>query len=536
MPATSSSMASSMATKYPRHYVSKLVPRSTAVITTLIMATSVMDSLLLGYDSSLMGNFNVMPMYSSYFTLTTATKSLNTAISYVGGACAAFMAGFVTDWRGRRETIFWSSVITLIGAAMQGAAQNISMFIVGRFILGFGMGFAAVAAPTYVSETVPHKWRGLALGLNSACWSLGTLLASGICYRTQNLPSTWAWRAPSVAMAFWSVTCAVLLPFTPESPRWLVAQDRHDEALEVLAVVNAGGDKLDHAVLLQHREISDTIAWEKGDGRQLTLREAWTNPGNRKRIIITATFPAMVMLSGVNVVAYYFGTMLEQAGITSPSKQLEVNLIMVAICLVVAVVASYFVDKVSRKGLASWSLIAQIVTLYIFGGLSAKYGNSTDTSGIYGTIAMLFLFTSAFSAGINVLTVIYPPEVLSYPIRATGMGLFIMIERLCGLFVTMVFPFALNAIGWKTYMINASFDILLVLFVIFYWVETRGLTLEEVDIKFDGEKHSAVPNLHDLGKAREESGKLDWLIEGVPLPVDEGVAVETLVDGKGKDS
>lgn len=100
----------------------------------------------------------------------------------------------------------------------------------------------------------------------------------------------------------------------------------------------------------------------------------------------------------------------------------------------------------------------------------------------------------------------------------------------------MVFPFALNAIGWKTYMINASFDILLVLFVIFYWVETRGLTLEEVDLKFDGEKHSAVPNLHDLRKAREESRKLDWLIEGVPLPVDEGVAVETLVDGKGKDS
>jgi MFS family permease len=117
-----------------------------------------------------MGSLNVMPTYLGYFTLTTATKSLNTAISYVGGACAAIPAGFVTDWRGRRETIYWSCAITLIGAGIQSAAQNIGMFIAGRFILGFGMAFATTAAPTYVSETVPQKWRGLALGLYYSCW------------------------------------------------------------------------------------------------------------------------------------------------------------------------------------------------------------------------------------------------------------------------------------------------------------------------------------------------------------------------------
>lgn len=63
-------------------------------------------------------------------------------------------------------------------------------------------------------------------------------------------------------------------------------------------------------------------------------------------------------------------------------------------------------------------------------------------------------------------------------------------------------------------MINASFDILMVLFVMFYWVETQGLTLEEVDIKFDGVKHSDVPDLEEL-----QSGKIDVdvALEGVPL-------------------
>lgn len=172
-----------MSASYPRQHVSRLVPRSTLLLAGLIIATSATDSTLLGYDSSLMGSLNVMPTYSNYFALTTASKSLNTGISYVGGCCSAPLAGFVTDWRGRRETIIWSCGITFVGALLQAFAQNIAMFIVGRFIVGFGLGFAAVATPTYVAETIPPRLRAFALGLYYSCWGVGTLIASGICYR-----------------------------------------------------------------------------------------------------------------------------------------------------------------------------------------------------------------------------------------------------------------------------------------------------------------------------------------------------------------
>jgi MFS family permease len=129
-----------------------------------------------------MGSLNVMPSYQSYFTLTTTTKSLNTAISYMGGATCALFAGPAVDWRGRKECIFWSALITLIGGVIQGAAQNIRMFIAGRFIVGFGLGLSQVSTPTLVAETAPVKWRGFALGLYYACWGIGTLIASGVCY------------------------------------------------------------------------------------------------------------------------------------------------------------------------------------------------------------------------------------------------------------------------------------------------------------------------------------------------------------------
>ena len=204
------------------------------------------------------------------------------------------------------------------------------------------------------------------------------------------------------------------------------------------------------------------------------------------------------MLSGTNIITYYFGTMLGQAGITNPTTQLEINIILTAWSLVIAVGASFFADRVGRKMLCCLSLIGQIISFYLVGGLTAAYGSSTNTSGIYATIAGIFLYNGAYSFGVTPLTVLYPPEVLSYRIRGTGMGLYTLSTKLSGLFVTMVFPYALNAIGWKTYIINASFDILLVAFVVWYWVETRGLTLEEVDVIFDGEKHSSVPDLEDL--------------------------------------
>ena len=311
-----------------------------------------------------------------------------------------------------------------------------------------------------------------------------------------------------------SITCILVILFVPESPRWLVGQDRHEEALEVLAIVNAGGDKTDPLVLLQYREIADTIAWEKTDGRQLSFRQAYTNPVNRKRLIIAISFAAMVMLPGTNIITYYFGTMLGQAGITDPTSQLEINIILTAWSLIIAVIGSYFADRIGRKLLCCLSLSGGIISFYLVGGLTAAYGFSTNTSGIYATIACIFLYNGTYNFGISPLTVLYPPEVLSYRIRGTGMGLYTMFTKLCGLFVTMVFPFALDAIGWKTYIINASFDILMVLFVVFYWVETKGLTLEEVDMKFDGVKHSSVPDLEELKRG---TAKVDFLISGFSI-------------------
>ncbi|KAF1842818.1 general substrate transporter [Cucurbitaria berberidis CBS 394.84] len=483
--------------------VSRLVPRNSKALVVCLIMLSAIDSVLVGYDSSLMGSFNVMPSYISYFTLNTTTKSLNTAISYVSGAAISFISGPWVDWRGRREAIFWSALITLVGGVIQGAAHNIATFLAGRLIVGFGMGLAQTSTPTLLAETVPVRWRGFAMGLYYACWGVGTLLASGVCYGTQSLTTTWAWRIPSLLQAAPSVWCLIILLFIPESPRWLIAKGRKEEALEVIAIANSNGNVDDPVVKVQFKEIEDTIRFEKE--RESSVWKALIHPSNRKRVLITATFPLFVMLPGTNIVTFYFGDMLSSAGIEDPTTQLQINVILTSFTLVVALAGSWFADKVGRKTLCAGSLTGGIVSLYVLAGLTAKYGESGDSSGIYGTIAMIFIYNATYAWGMTPLTVLYPPEVLSYDIRAIGMGIYTLVTKLCGIFVTMVIPFGMKAISWKVYIINASVDILFVLFVLLVWVETRGLTLEEVDKVFDGVKHSNVPDLETIKGGEQDA-------------------------------
>lgn len=123
---------------------------------------------------------------------------------------------------------------------------------------------------------------------------------------------------------------------------------------------------------------------------------------------------------------------------------------------------------------------------------------SANRAGIFATVAAIFLFQGAYSFGWTPLLYLYPPEVLNYPIRAKGMGIFTFVLNSASLLCVFSFPFALESIGYKTYLANGIWDVLEVTFIWFYWVETSGKTLEEIDAVLDGIKHSEVPSLEDV--------------------------------------
>ena len=222
-----------------------------------------------------------------------------------------------------------------------------------------------------------------------------------------------------------SIICILILPFVPESPRWLAYKGHHESALEVLGQTYANGDKTSPLVLVAYREILDTLEYERNNDEKLSLAQCFRTPSARRRLMLACSAAVFSTIMGNVIASYYLGQMLTNAGITNTTTQLQINVILNAWSLICAVAGTLAIDKVGRKNTALISTTLCMVFIFIVGGLTKVYGSSMNSkSGVYGTVAAIFLFQGGYSYGWTPLLYMYPPEVLNYPIRAIGTGFF----------------------------------------------------------------------------------------------------------------
>lgn len=167
------------------------------------------------------------------------------------------------------------------------------------------------------------KLRLMSPQLLNNCYYIGALIAAGITLGTSKWESTWAWRAPSFFQAIFSVICLLFLPFIPESPRWLVGQDRYEDARMVVALSNANGDMQDPVATAVYKQIVDTLQWEKKEGRTMSPKEIFKTPTARKRVLIGGSAGPFSCIAGNIIASYYLGDELKTAGINSADDQLK---------------------------------------------------------------------------------------------------------------------------------------------------------------------------------------------------------------------
>ena len=160
------------------------------------------------------------------------------------------------------------TVIFMAAAAMQAASHNVATFIVSRFFVGVGIDFACVPAPVLISEIAYPTHRGKLTSLFQTTFFLGSIASSWATFGTFHMTnSTWSWRIPSALQAFFPVLQFVGLWFVPESPRWLIAKGKHEEARRFILRYYAGGDENNPIVEREFQEISARIsAEEAADG------------------------------------------------------------------------------------------------------------------------------------------------------------------------------------------------------------------------------------------------------------------------------
>lgn len=250
-----------------------------------------------------MNGLQILPSYSEYFNLTTATTGLNNAAAWVGSIlCTPFMQ-FVPDRFGRRNAILASAITCFIGTILQAASQNIAMFITARIIIGLGSALSSGAAPALLGELLPAVTRGRILGFFFSCFYVGSLASAIINYGSQNIPNTWAWRLPSLLQFLPSLLSLLILPCIPESPRWLVSRGRHEHALEVLVVTQGRGNPDSETVREAFTQIENALSSENARFQHNPWREIISTPANRRRLLILCTFGVMINSFGNFIVS-----------------------------------------------------------------------------------------------------------------------------------------------------------------------------------------------------------------------------------------
>ncbi|KAI1773088.1 putative hexose carrier protein [Hypoxylon cercidicola] len=495
------------------------VPKSTTTLSFLLMFCSIVQSATGGYDGSMLNGLNILPVYTDYFALTPPTVGLNTASVFIGSTVGTLVSGIMTDRLGRRPAIFWSSVIMLVGIVIQTAAQNIAMFVIGRIVLGIGSAIAGVASGVYLNETFPQKWRTWGAAMSNNFYYVGALIAAGVTLGTQRWPSTWAWRLPALIQGVFSLLCIAILPFIPESPRWLVHQGHYESARVAVAQTNSDGDLSHPVALAVYKEILDTLEWEKKEGRTMSPKEIIKTPTARKRLLIGMSAGPFSCVAGNIIASYYLGAELTTAGISDPTDQLKANVVLNVWCLACCLAGTQLAASWGRKPTALLSEILLIICLFVIGGLSKIYADDPDNASsslVYGDVAVMFMFQGFYSVAWTPLLYLYPPEVFSYSIRANGVAFSQLALNLLACLLVFIMPIGLNNIGWKMYMINGSWDIIIAVLIAVFWVETKGKTLEEIDALFEGEKHSSVPDVEQvrMGQVTLDVGAIEQQLQG----------------------
>ncbi|MCJ1383567.1 hypothetical protein MMC17_006681 [Xylographa soralifera] len=396
---------------------------------------------------------------------------------------------WLADWQGRKRVIFIGCLGVIVGTIVVSTAKTIPVFTGGRFLLSFFGTFATTAAPLYFLEIAPPQYRGTIAGLYNTTWYMGSIIATFAVYGAHlHLAGIGDldWRLPLwLQMLCPGITCIGIM-FCPESPRWLVAKDRHDEARAIITKYHANGDGSHPIVHLEMREMTDSLrAHPMTNWRQFfDLRDLFRTRSRRYRMMLNIAFSWFGQFSGNNVISYYLPYLLKNVGVTNTNTILLLNAVYAITGWIAAIIGARLHDVVGRRKMFLISTAGMILCLSITAGTAAGYVETGSSQSSAASIAFIYIFGVTFAIAYTSMQPIYPGEVLTNDMRAKGMGIFQLTSGASGFVNTFAAPVALSNIGYWFYVFFVFFDAFEFAFIYFLFVETKGRTLEELDEVF----------------------------------------------------
>ncbi|EAW24588.1 sugar porter family MFS transporter [Aspergillus fischeri NRRL 181] len=442
--------------------------------------------MLFGYDQGVFSGILSNPSFQEQFDHPDATVEGQIVSSYVlGCVIGAFMSMFLGDRLGRRKSIGLACALLTVGGVLQATAFTLLHMIVGRIVSGIGVGMNTTTVPIWQSETCDPKHRGILMSIQLTLLVFGFVVANWVNFAFTYIPDQpVAWRFPLAFQSVLSVLTLAIVPFMVESPRWLCLRGRDDEARDVLARLAVKPSMDD--VLQELRTIQEIISHEN-ESQISGWRHIFTNAPqqNFRRIALGAGANFMQQLGGINVVAYYLPVVLKRSFGFSDRMSLILSAVDSMQWMFWAGMASFVIDKVGRRRLLIFGSAGQSLCFAM-----AALGLGIDTKALNGVaVAFIFLYYFFFGLSFLVIPFMYPSEINSHHTRNLGSAI-AMVTNWLGVYVIVsVTPTAIENIGWKYYLVFAITNFAFCPICWLFYVETSGLSLEEVDRLFEIKYH-----------------------------------------------
>jgi SP family arabinose:H+ symporter-like MFS transporter len=439
-----------------------------------VFATGVtaIGGFLFGYDTAVINGANTY--LKSHFLLTPVQEGMAGASAILGCIPGAMCAGFLSDRFGRKNLLFTCAVLYAISGVLSAVPRTFSEFLVARFLSGLGIGASSMVCPVYIAEISPEKWRGrlgslFQLGIVTGIFLTLFInkLIQGLGDDSWNTSTGWRWMLAMEAVP--AVIFIALLFTVPESPRWLANHGREAEARNILARV--GGNQ--HA---EREMLAIQAAMREEEGR---FSELFT-PHYFKPLLIAVVLMACSQFCGINAIIYYSTKIFESAGALK-NAAFTSTVWVGLVNLLFTFVAIAFVDRAGRRPLLLIGTAVQVAALGLVGWMFRAQLNGLPL------LVCIIAFIAAFAMALGPITWIFSSEIFPNKVRGRAMSIATFVIWSSCYVVAQTFPMLNDSktIGpVLTFWIYAGVSLLTFAFVLFVVPETKGRTLEEIELSW----------------------------------------------------
>jgi sugar porter (SP) family MFS transporter len=388
----------------------------------------------------------------------------------LGAIIGAAVIGSLSDKYGRRNMVLLSAVIFALGSISSALAGNATILTISRIILGIAVGGASALVPLYLAEMAPAKYRGTLSTLNQLMITIGILSAYMANLAFANYP--YGWRIMLGVAAIPAALLFVGTLYLPESPRWLISKGLEDKAYEILKVVrvNALPNEIDKEI----SENKETNAKESGGFKD--LMQKWVRPA----LIIGIGLAVFQQLIGINTVIYYAPTIFSDIGLGENAAILSTVGIGV-LNVLITILALFVMDKIDRKKMLIIGSSGMAVSLVLL-CIASQFSLSNNNILGYITLAFLCVYIFFFALTWGPILWIMIGEVFPLKVRGFGAGVSSVANWTANLAIALVFPFFFEKLGNVLFLFFAIMAVLSIFFIKYKVFETRGKSLEEIEM------------------------------------------------------